>query len=435
MKVRATRSRILSISINRRASIWPFTLLIVALSSLFYFIASRPEAGRLADFTTGYYAAGETVLHHGSAALWPLVRDRWFVNLPIISWLCAPLALLGSWGANVVFVLLGLMATAGAFFLLASNCPRGRPLLLLLFSLNGPLWYSLEIGNSTHFILLFLVSALALWKQRWMYFAGILLGISAVVKPLLILLGVYFLWRRSWRVVLGGATVVGLALVATIAVFGLQFTLGWYQQVVAAFAGKPMGAHNVQSLDAFLLRLEAGPEFLFNFNPHALPLPLLAIRDALVAGAFALIAWAMWLNRRPPETMAADAPKGIDYLEFCLVLSACVTLSTVSWTHYYSLLLIPWSLYFFGQLPLRQGRLTHSLIWASVALCSLPCTYPRLSSGLLAEISARTVQSVWLSGGLLLLCALLRSAIVHSSENIKPWLPRFFEQERITPTA
>jgi hypothetical protein len=394
---------------------------------LIYVKISLPEGGRFYDFRTGYYAAGEAVLHRGSAALWPLVQDRWFVNLPIIAWVCAPLALLGPRGATLTFVFLGLFAVAGVYLLIANQCPaRGRPLLLLVLSLNGPLWYSIVIGNSTHFILLLLVSALVLWKQKWTYAAGILVGAAAVVKPMILLFGLYFLWRRNWRIVLGGATIVGIAVFSTIAVFGLQFTLGWYQQIVQAFAGRPMGAHNVQSVDAFLLRLQIGSDLLFNWQPQTMPFLLGITRNVVVGSLFALMAWAMWLNRRAPESLLDAAPQGIDYLEFCLILNVCVTLSTVSWIHYYMLLLIPWSLYIAGRLPLRDDRLTHALMWGSFILCSVPCTYPRLSTGWLADLSARTIQSVWLSGGLLLLFALLRSAFFRPRRNVEPWLPDVF---------
>lgn len=411
----------MNLSMVRKPIAWCLAIIAAVLILLIYYKLSQPEGGRFYDFRTGYYAAGQAVLLHGSAALWPLIEDHWFVNFPIIAWICAPYAFFDPPVANWLYTLVGLVASATAFLLIAFECTkRVKLLILLLFVLNGPLWYSLMIGNSTQFILLFLVSALVLWKRRWMYCAGILIGVAAVIKPLLGLLGVYFVWRRNWRIVVGAATAIGAALASTLVIFGLQFTLGWYHQVVETFAGRPMGAHNVQSLAGFLLRLQAGPDFLFNWQPQNLAFPFQLVRSLVTGGLLLLTALAMWLNRRKPDGLAAPDSWGLDLLEFSLVLAFCITLSTVSWTHYYLLLLIPWSFYVSGQLPLRNDRLTRIMLWTSVVLCSLPCAYPRINQGLLAQLSSRTVQSVWLFGGLLLLCLLLRSALVRSDQKAWP---------------
>ncbi len=150
------------------------------------------------------------------------------------------------------------------------------------------------------------------------------------------------------------------------------------------------------------------------------------IAKGVIGGLAVLIAWAMWRGRRTGQRGMADAPQGADYLEFCLMLAFCVTMSTVSWTHYYLLFLLPWSLYLAGRLPLCDDRLTHILIWASIIICSVPFHYPRLETGLFAAVSSRSLQSVWLFGGLLLLWALLRSAIRRPEKTLSPWLPHYF---------
>lgn len=414
---------------GKSKAIWLLAWIIAIIGSAVYWQISQPEGGLLWDFKTGYYAAGTAVWDRGSAALWPLTEQRWFVNLPIIAWLFAPLTALGPRGSAIAFTLLGLLAIVASFAIVARwGSPRVRPIVFLLFALNGPLWYSLFIGNTTHFILLLLASALVLWEKRRLFMTGVVLGLAAVVKPLLLLFGIYFAWTRNWRVVFGGMLVIALSLLSTILVFGREFFLGWYQHVVVAFAGKPMGAHNVQSLDAFLLRLKFGPELLFNYDPQVLPTTLGFIRNVLLGCLFVAIAWALWLNRRQKGKAPAHCPHGIDYLEFSLVVTFCVTTSTVSWTHYYLLLIVPFGLYLSGKLPLRDDKLTHRLVWGSIVLCSVPFSYPRFASGLAAEISSRTLQSIWLFGGLLLLWAILRSAIDRNDRDVEPHLPLRFHK-------
>ena len=410
-------------------NVWTMSCLTVLAVAAVYLRISNPEGGRWADFTTGYFAAANTVWFKGSQALWPLTEQGWLVNLPIVAWVFVPFAWLGQHGAILVYAGLGVAAIGTTWFLLAADsAPLIKPFLLVLFGINGPLWYSVLIGNSTHIILLLLVVTLALWSRRHLAAAGVLLGICTVIKPMILLLVLYFVWRRNWMVVATAIAVVALAVLATIAVFGIPYFIGWYQHDVAPFAGKPMGAHNVQSLEAFLLRLKLGPALLFNFKPQMLPPLLGLVAKAVIGGLAILIGWGLWRCRRPAEAQVTVAPQAADYLEFCLILVFCVTMSTVSWTHYYLLLLLPWSLYFLGRLPLCDDRLTHTLVWTSIAICSLPFHYPRHQSGLFADVSSRTLQSAWLFGGVLLLWALLRSAIRRPSNPVSPWLPRYFQR-------
>jgi hypothetical protein len=184
-----------------------------------------------------------------------------------------------------------------------------------------------------------------------------------------------------------------------------------------------MGAFNVQSLDAFLLRLQTGQTLLFDWHPQTLPLGLGVAKDILGAVLAASVVLAIWRNRKPAAPFDAAAPRDVDFLEFCLVLTLCVMLSTVSWTHYYLLLLLPWSLYLVGAFPTANDRLTHRLTWSSIILCSLPVFYPSVDDGWFATLYSRTLQSIWLYGGLLMLCALLRCALLRNSET-KPSLFR-----------
>ena len=404
-------------SISTRLS-WFAIPVIAALIGPLAWINSGLEGWRMVDFKKAYYAAGETVLHNGSAALWPLIADANFVNLPIVAWLFAPLAELGPRAAGLIFIMVGLLSTIIALILLANIAEtKTRPLIGLLFALNGPLWYSLILGNTTQVVLLLLICALLLWKQDQSYVAGLLIGVSVIIKPAILPLAGYFVLKRHWRVVLGGVTVAATTLAASVLVFGLQFNLDWYQRIIVGFAGRPMGAFNVQSLDAFLLRLKTGQTLLFDWNPQNLPFGLNIVKNISVASLAALVLLAVWRNRRQAASPDAAATWEFNYLDFSMVLTLCVTISTVSWTHYYLLLLLPWGLYLAGALPVIDDRITRTLIWSSIFLCSLPVFYPSVDDGWFAMLSSRTLQSVWLYGGLLLLSALLRCAIMQDNDS------------------
>ena len=65
---------------------------------------------------------------------------------------------------------------------------------------------------------------------------------------------------------------------------------------------------------------------------------------------------------------------------------------------------------FGGLLPLPDDALTRWLMWLSLAFTSLPVLMPTFYPSLTAEIMARTIISMWLYGGLLMLAALARGA-------------------------
>src|SRR5262249_40563334 len=141
-----------------------------------------------------------------------------FVNMPILAYLFAPLARLDDADAGWIFLALGLTAALVSWTLLAriGRCRAGGAALAFVFLINGPLVNSLREGTPTHFLLLLLALALLLWRAGWDFGAGLVLGFCALFKLPLLLFGGYFLLRRRWRILAGGATmaaiVIGLSL-------------------------------------------------------------------------------------------------------------------------------------------------------------------------------------------------------------------------------
>ena len=353
---------------------WLIVGLIAVPIGLTYWQHSDPGgAARYFDFEKCYYATAQAVLRGGASVLKSHFDDGTFMNVPIMAWLLTPLAQLSIIPADIVFAVIGVVSIAVTLLLLAGSGHRKTaPLLCLMFILNGPLWYSLLLGNSTQIVLLCLVAALTLWGRQKGYSAGLLIGIAAVIKPMLLLFGLYFVWKKSWSVVLGGATVIAGAIAGSLAIAGPDITMYWYQHCVSAFAGKPMPAYNVQSVEAFIARLSEGAENVTNWRPHILPFWGGIARDFIFLSLFATAGYSFWLGRARPLSVPIHRPSARDHLEFCVIVVLCVTTSTVSWTHYYLLLLLPYSLYLTGRLPLKDDRFTHSLIWTSLIFCSLP---------------------------------------------------------------
>jgi hypothetical protein len=397
-----------------RVSLWLALIAAAGGIHALLWMVSQPEVA-FSDFYKAYFHAAEEVFHKGAVPTWPIDENSpevGFVNIPGLVWLFVPLVPLGEFNAAWVFLALSAAATLGAFALLTrlgQASPRAKVALFALLLVNGPLVNSLREGNTTHFILLLLALALLLWRGGRDFAAGLVLGFTAMIKPPLMLFGLYFLLRGRWRAVAGGATTIAAIVAVSLATFGLEINLGWYRACIEPFMKGAIAAFNVQSIDGFLIRLVTGPDELDNWFPLEPSTAHRVVRIALVA---ALLIGAYWLMRRAGRP--ASAPRAVgprDFAEFSIVLVIALVSTPVSWTHYYLLLLLPSGLYLGGQLALPDDAVTRRLIWASWILCSLPVVAPPAEPEWLAEILSRTVVSAWLFGGFLMLAALARGAL------------------------
>jgi alpha-1,2-mannosyltransferase len=362
------------------------------------------------DFYKAYFPAGEVLWEAGWQASFPFteVGAGGFVNVPIIGWLFVPLVPLGEEAAGWVFLAIGAGVTICAYWMLTRLArPEldAAPALLLLFLFNGPLINSLREGNTTHFILLLLVVSFGLLQRRSDFAAGLLLGVCAVIKLPLLLYGVYFLLRRRWRVVAGGASAIIAVLLLSVATFGITNNVGWFDCCIEPFLGGIIPAFNVQSIDGFAMRLLTGTSQLANWDPLDPPAAYRVIRLCIFA---AILAAAVLVARRA----GGHENSGREVLEFSLVLTLALVLSPISWSHYYLWLLLPWALYLGGRLPLAHDGIARRLVWTSLGLASLPVVVLPLQPDLLGEAAARTLVSAWLIGGLAMLAALMRGLYV-----------------------
>lgn len=405
---------------SRRANAIAWLGLVAAAVAIHaaYWLISAPES-LFSDFLKAYFHAAETLFEQGPVPTWPLSEDSaevGFVNLPVLAWLFVPLVPLGELGAGWVFLGLGIAATLTAYALILRFGKPNRRLalaLLVLFLANGPLVNSFREGNTTHFVLLLLVAALLLWRARLDYAAGLVLGFCALIKLPLMLFGAYFLLRGRWRIVAGGATMVAGAALLSLAIFGLEINIGWYEACVAPFMRGAIAAFNVQSIDGFLIRLTTGADELDNWFPLEPSLAHRVARVVILAGLFIGAFWLIWrAHRRALSPAAGSELSSRDLLEYVIVLNLALVTTPVSWSHYYLFMLLPWGLYIGGHLPLPEDATTRWLVWSSWLLSSLPVVVPPTEPEWLAEVLSRTAVSAWLFGGLLMLAALARGALL-----------------------
>jgi Glycosyltransferase family 87 len=371
------------------------------------------------DFYKAYYAAGQVLLTEGPRQIWYIAKPDLlaFVNIPILGYLFVPLALLEPTQAGWVYLGIGVAAVAtllamfGAYFNLG---PVKLGALAFLFAANGPLVNSLREGNTSHIVALLVAAAMILILSGWLFTGGAVLGLCALVKLPLCLFGIYYVLLRRWRIVAGATSIIASLGLLSLVVFGPEVNLGWYNKCVEPYLTGVVGAFNVQSIDAFLLRLAAGEVHLWDWDPIRISLAHRLVRTWVVGSMCGLALYLLLRAKRASQARTASDRETGAALEFVLILNLALVISPLSWTHYYLLLLLPAAVVLAGRVPAASDVATQFLIYGGLVLSAMPVVMPNLAELPFRALLARTVVSVWLLGGLLMLAGLMRAAWHHA---------------------
>jgi hypothetical protein len=372
------------------------------------------------DYKKAYWVAGEHLWNGGIGAGYPFTEFGNWSNLPVLAIPFALLTPLGEDAASWTYFIIGAIFTIGAWALLAREAGLRGALaaaLLAFFLLNGPLINTLREGNSTHFVLFYLVAGVVFWRAGRNYAAGLAFGLCATIKLPLLLIGLYFLARRRWSIVAGGATTLAIAGLLSLAAFGIEDHVQWYNETISLTMGKAVPAFNAQSIDGFLMRLWTGTEELLYWSPIEPEFEHKIARHVIFAGLIGGFTWLMLRSERSGLIAAKAGPATPhDMLQLSMVIMLGLVISPLSWTHYYCFALVPLGLYLGGKLPLPRDAVTRWLFWSGYILTSLPVIMPTIeidpdpAPGWLAELGARTIISAWLFGGLLMIACFARGA-------------------------
>ena len=378
-----------------------------AVMAIGLFAVSDPR-GLFEDFRDAYLGAGIAV-HAAPASLAPVIEKGidGFVNLPIVAYLFWPFASLSTTAAVLVFSVIGLLFTLGAWHALVRGMDLDRVsmmTLLFVFAASGPLVYSIKEGNISHFLLWPLVVAMLALRRGDDFRAGAVLGLIALLKLPFLLFGIYYLLRGRWRVTVGGLLVCAAASLASLAIFGWDLHVRWYEYCIEPYGRDPMPAFNVQSVQAFVLRLQLGAQGLLRWDVVPLTGWGVTLSAALVALLYAgtlLVLWCSRQRRAGQATLPSPFRSPASDAEFMLIMGlACIT-SPVSWSHYFCWFLLPAASFLkAAQEPGVRAPPMRWLGWCALVIGSVPVVTIGWTDPGLAELHARSLTSLLLFGGL-----------------------------------
>ncbi|MEO3388983.1 glycosyltransferase family 87 protein [Mesorhizobium sp. CAU 1741] len=363
----------------------------------------------LQDFRDAYYLAGVAV-QAGPHGLSPMIArgTDGFVNLPIIAYLFWPLGLLPVFWASVLFSIIGVFCVLAAWWLLvrlAELEAQSAVLLLLVFAINGPMIYGFKEGNVSHILLLMFAIALT-WLRRGAEFsAGLLLGFAAVIKPPLLLVGIYFLFRRRWSVVAGGALSCAAAGLLSLAVFGWAMHVSWYELCIKPYSDNPIAAFNSQSVQAFFLRMQVGLDGWFDWSPIPFE-PAYWFYSTIVVGGIAAFVVLTLLMPAGRDSGQAH-PLALIQVEFMMIVALACVISPISWSHYYTWFLMPFAFFVGRDDPAWSTPILRGAGWLGIVLLSTPVIADIWRSNWASSTYGQIGVSSLLFGGiiwLLLLC-------------------------------
>jgi len=218
---------------------------------------------------------------------------------PLFYLVNAPLALLGNQAAAQIMVVTNQVLLVVCLGILAlAVSPRPTPRLwwgvLLPLALNfRPLLLTLAMAKIEIVQLMLLLSVLVSFQQRWVWWVGAFMALAGMLKPLPLLLVLYFAWKREWRVVAAWALTITVVLVVCGVFVGFPSLVTYFSNLVLPRGVNAIYWYEDQSLMGVAARVFNVPEatkwHLSAKEISALSLPLGWTLRLLLLGGLGLL--------------------------------------------------------------------------------------------------------------------------------------------------
>ena len=325
----------------------PLSLLVIAAAFLY---VERYGAARFgwADFRTFYqagvdvrsgadpYLGAMSFIHDytpaGNGSYW---TTQVYVYAPFFAYLMVPLTLLPHWGALTTWDLLnvGFLVFSVYAALRAAGLRPGTAMLLVLAAASAitlPVHREWDLGQSDLLVMALICAALWARSAGRAGLAGVLLGAGGAVKPELLLLALFLLWRRDFRFALVAAVSTAVLGLAPFLLLGRQawsdFWTAW-----GFWANQYLPFLHNESPKGVLARL-------LTLNPVAHPLTVAPGAVTVLWLVVAVVVLILTLAVTSTRPLRRDA---LSLLEVGLAIEAVMLVSPLTERPYFLFLLIP----------------------------------------------------------------------------------------------
>ncbi|MFW0784836.1 glycosyltransferase family 87 protein [Gordonia sp. CPCC 206044] len=188
--------------------LWPISILMVFHRSVILGV----NGDRTDDFRPVYDAALQFLNRQPVYGENLNTVDPHYLYPPSGTLLMAPLALIDPERSRWLFIVVSVLALLACAYLLAKLFGFGArswviPVILFFFFSTETVSHTLVFTNFNSFVLLGLLAFLLLMRQRHDLWAGVPLGLTVAVKPVLLPLLLLPLLNRQWRVFVGAIAI------------------------------------------------------------------------------------------------------------------------------------------------------------------------------------------------------------------------------------
>jgi alpha-1,2-mannosyltransferase len=304
-----------------------------------YYIAARGLVRHIDIYDDAAFQALAAETFGKSIIVYP------YIYPPLLAQLLVPLSALPYGDYFLVLYILNMLLTLACLYLLADvldfkSTGSALPSLFLfvLVAANHPLEITIHHGQINILVLILALLFLKFRKSGREWGAGLALALAVFLKIYPVLLILPALASRKWKAALTFAAASAGLLLASIAASGTALWATFARSTLDVFLGRStsvfirgfQSSPNNLSLKGLLGQAES---FL-----HLPPAGATAAYFAIAAGLFALMAAAARRTR-----LATDIP-----LQGALLLIATLVLAPLTWSHHYTVMMLPLA-YVFGR--------------------------------------------------------------------------------------
>lgn len=327
-----------------RKNIWKIFVIFLSLFTFGWtFFSIYKVATSLApDFSVLWKTTVDTFTHKNPY----LDKNLVFPHLlpPITSIFYIPVAILNYKMAQSVFLIVSLSATIFCVYIslkITFKKPSFYAFLIAasLTLLSFPTKFTLGMGQVNSISFLFLILSYFVYKKSKFPLSGVLLGISIISKPILGFFLVFFIIKKSWKVVTYTMLTLFIGFGISVLVNGLDIYFYWFKNILPTLlASQGKEVYYNQGLAGFISRLTT------NFE----------VRKYLTAIiSLPVVLYPIYLSFRTKN----------EDLQFSLFTITLLLIDSLSWQHHFVWLIFP-----FIVLSRYAAELKNKWVWVSLGI-------------------------------------------------------------------
>ncbi len=293
--------------------------IIASFSYSLFTVARIIAVSQLQDFRL-YYLGAQSVLRNKN----PYEQVQGVIYPPISLVLLTPFASLPLEFAEDVWTIFSLIALLVSVSLLLriseTNSTRNFFIVAGLAMLSFPVKFNLGMGQINLFLLLLTCLSFYWYRRQLPVLAGSALAIAAALKLTPLVLLVFFLKKRQWRIVI--SCIVGFIVLNGfgLTLLGTSATIDYWQKIFPAIPTVGNAIYYNQALTGWLARADMADQ-------------VAKVINYLVFGGMLAMSW--FIMREKKQLVA------VELSELGLLMISVLVGTGLAWQHHYVALLVP----------------------------------------------------------------------------------------------